>query len=110
MKVNLHFLDHPQQSGIFNVGTGRSQAFNDVAVATVNACRLAKQEPVLTLAQMVEQGILEYIEFPPALKGKYQNFTQADISNLRAAGYDAPLLTVEAGCARYVTHLLQQST
>lgn len=109
VKVNLHFLDHPEQSGIFNVGTGRSQPFNDVAVATVNACRAAKQEPLLSLAQMIEQGILEYIDFPEALKGKYQNFTQADISNLRAAGYDGPFLTVEEGCARYVSHLLQQS-
>ena len=107
VKVNLYFLDHPNQSGIFNVGTGRSQPFNDVAVATVNACRVAKQEPVLTLQQMMEQGILEYIDFPAALIGKYQNFTQADITNLRAAGYDAPLLTVEEGCTRYVSHLLQ---
>jgi len=105
----LHFLDHPEQSGIFNVGTGRSQPFNDVAVATVNACRAAKQEPALSLAQMIAQGILEYIDFPEALKGKYQNFTQADISNLRAAGYDNPFLSVEQGCARYVTHLLQST-
>ena len=109
VKVNLHFLDHPDQSGIFNVGTGRSQTFNDVAVATVNACRAAQGEPALSLAQLREQSILEYIDFPEALKGKYQNFTQADISNLRAAGYDAPLLTVEEGCARYVAHLLQSA-
>ena len=106
VNVNLYFLDHPDQSGIFNIGTGRAQTFNDVAVATVNACRAAQQKPALSLAQMVEQGILEYIDFPEALKGKYQNFTQADISSLRAAGYDAPLLTVDEGCARYVTHLL----
>ena len=109
VKVNLHFLDHPDQSGIFNVGTGRAQTFNDVAVATVNACRAAQGEAALSLAQLLEQGILEYIDFPQALKGKYQNFTQADISNLRAAGYDAPLLTVEQGCARYVAHLLQSA-
>ena len=109
IKVNLYFLDHPEHSGIFNVGTGRSQPFNDVAVATVNACRVAQQEPVLTLAQMVAQGILEYIDFPQALKGKYQNFTQADITNLRAVGYDFPLLTVEQGCTHYVSHLLQST-
>ena len=109
VKVNLHFLDHPDQSGIFNVGTGRAQTFNDVAVATVNACRAAQGEAALSLAQLRELGILEYIDFPEALKGKYQNFTQADISNLRAAGYDAPLLTVEQGCARYVANLLQSA-
>ena len=107
VKVNLHFLDNPDQSGIFNVGTGCAQSFNDVAVATVNACRRAKGEAELSLDALRQQGILEYITFPEALKGKYQNFTQADIANLREAGYDAPLLSVEAGCARYVQHLLK---
>lgn len=107
VKVNLHFLDNPDQSGIFNVGTGRAQSFNDVAVATVNACRRAKGETELTLDALRQQGILEYIDFPEALKGKYQNFTQADIANLREAGYDAPLLSVEAGCSLYVQHLLK---
>ena len=109
VKVNLHFLDNPDRSGIFNVGTGRAQTFNDVAVATVNACRRAKGETELSLAQLQQQGILEYIDFPEALKGKYQNFTQADISNLHRAGYDAPLLTVEEGCSLYVQHLLKSA-
>ena len=109
VKVNLHFLDNPDRSGIFNVGTGRAQTFNDVAVATVNACRRAKGEAELSLAQLQQQGILEYIDFPEALKGKYQNFTQADISNLHHAGYDAPLLTVEEGCSLYVQHLLKSA-
>jgi ADP-L-glycero-D-manno-heptose 6-epimerase len=109
VKVNLHFLDHPDQSGIFNVGTGRAQTFNDVAVATVNACRRARGETELSLGELQQQGILEYIDFPEALKGKYQNFTQADISNLRHAGYDAPLLTVEEGCSLYVQHLLKST-
>ncbi len=109
VKVNLHFLDNPDQSGIFNVGTGRAQTFNDVAVATVNACRRAKGETELSLAQLQQQGILEYIDFPEALKGKYQNFTQADISHLHDAGYDAPLLTVEEGCSLYVQHLLRSA-
>ena len=109
VKINLHFLDNPDQSGIFNVGTGRAQTFNDVAVATVNACRRVKGEPELSLAQLHAEGILEYIDFPDALKGKYQNFTQADIANLHAAGYDAPLLTVEEGCSLYVQHLLKSA-
>lgn len=107
VKVNMHFLDNPDQSGIFNVGTGRSQTFNDVALSTVNACRIARGEQILDLSEMRAQGILEYIPFPDALRGKYQNFTQADISALRAAGYTAPMLTVEQGCARYVAHLTQ---
>ncbi|MDP2810423.1 MAG: ADP-glyceromanno-heptose 6-epimerase [Rhodocyclaceae bacterium] len=105
VKVNLHFLDHPEKSGIVNLGTGRAQPFNDVATATVNACRALEGKPALSLADMVAQGIVEYIEFPEALKGKYQSFTQADISALRAAGYKDDFATVEQGVARYVQHL-----
>ena len=100
--VNMWFLDHPHQSGIFNLGTGRSQTFNDVAVAVVNTCRAHAGEAPLDLAALQAQGIISYMDFPEALKGKYQSFTQADISALRGAGYDAPLLTVEQGTARYV--------
>ncbi|MES2366423.1 MAG: ADP-glyceromanno-heptose 6-epimerase [Pseudomonadota bacterium] len=102
VKVNLWFLDHPGQSGIFNLGTGRSQTFNDVAVAVINACRAHANEAPLDLATLQARGIIEYVDFPEALKGKYQSFTQADISALREAGYDTPLLTVEQGTARYV--------
>ena len=106
-KVNLYFLDHPEKSGIFNLGSGRSQSFNDVAVATVNGCRKAKNEAPLTLEELRAQGLLEYITFPEALKGKYQAFTQGDLTRLRAAGYDAPMSTVEEGVAQYVEWLQQ---
>ncbi len=107
VKVNMFFLDHPELSGIFNLGTGASQSFNDVAVAAVNACRKAKGEPVLSLAELQQQGIINYIDFPEALKGKYQSFTQADISSLRSVGYLDPFLTVQQGVERYVGHLLK---
>ena len=106
-KVNLYFLDHPEKSGIFNLGSGRAQSFNDVAVATVNGCRKAKNEAPLTLDELRAQGLLEYIDFPEALKGKYQAFTQGDLTRLRAAGYDAPMATVEEGVALYVEWLLK---
>ena len=106
VKVNLFFLDNPGKSGIFNLGTGRSQPFNDVACAAVNACRRAAGEPRLTLTELRAKRLIEYIEFPEALKGKYQSFTQADIGRLRAAGYEAPFLSVEEGVARYLETLL----
>lgn len=106
VNVNMHFLDHPEQSGIFNLGSGRAQPFNDVAVATVNACRRHEGKPALSLAELVEQGALEYIDFPDALKGKYQSFTQADITQLREAGYSEPMLSVEEGVDRYVDFLM----
>ncbi|MFA6313180.1 MAG: ADP-glyceromanno-heptose 6-epimerase [Sterolibacterium sp.] len=104
VKVNLHFLEH-QQSGIFNLGTGRAQSFNDVAVATVNACRAAQGVGAASLAEMRAQGLIEYVAFPEALKGKYQSFTQADLTLLRAAGYRGEFATVEQGVAEYVKHL-----
>jgi ADP-L-glycero-D-manno-heptose 6-epimerase len=107
VKVNLHFLDRPALSGIFNLGTGCSQTFNDVAVATINACLRARGEAALTLAQMREQNMIEYIAFPDALKGKYQSHTEADLGALRRIGYREPFLSVEDGVARYCERLLQ---
>jgi ADP-L-glycero-D-manno-heptose 6-epimerase len=108
-KVNMHFLDHPEQSGIFNLGTGKAQSFNDVAVATVNALRSAKGEEKLTLDQMHQQQLIRYIAFPEQLKGKYQSFTQADMSAMRAVGYKEAFLTVDEGTTRYVNHLLEKA-
>ena len=102
VQVNLHFLDSPKASGIFNVGTGRAQSFNDVAVATVNAVRAGRGQPGQTLDEMKRAGAIEYIAFPPALVGKYQSYTQADLGALRGAGYDRAFLTVEEGVGRYV--------
>ena len=104
-KVNLFFLDHPEKSGIFNLGSGRAQSFNDVAVAAVNGCRKAKGDAPLTLAELRAQGLLEYIAFPEALKGKYQAFTQGDLTRLREAGYEAPMATVEEGVSQYIEWL-----
>jgi ADP-L-glycero-D-manno-heptose 6-epimerase len=109
VRVNLFFLDRPDQSGIFNVGTGTAQSFNDVAVAMVNACRKAQNESPLALAEMQRQGIIRYIPFPGELRNKYQSYTQADVSALRGAGYTAPFLTVEEGVARYCERLLERN-
>jgi len=109
VKVNLHFLEHPALSGVFNVGTGRAQSFNDVAITTINTCRRADGLEPLELEEARAQSMIEYAPFPEALKGKYQNFTQADIGALRAAGYAAPFLSVEEGVERYCRHLLEGS-
>jgi ADP-L-glycero-D-manno-heptose 6-epimerase len=106
--VNLHFLAHPESAGIFNVGTGRAQTFNEVAVATVNASRASEGESALDPQQMLSKGLIEYVSFPPGLREKYQSYTQADLAQLRAAGYRAPFLTVEQGVSRYVDWLLAQ--
>ncbi len=106
VKVNMHFLDHPDQSGIFNLGTGRAQSFNDVAVAVINTLRAEQGEAALSLDEIRKRELLRYVPFPEQLKGKYQSYTQADMAAARAVGYEAPFLTVEQGVARYVAHLL----
>ena len=108
-KVNLYFFDNFEKSGIFNLGTGRSQPFNDLAAATVNACRAAEGKPKLSLAELVEQQLIRYTPFPEELAGKYQSFTQADTEKLRAAGYADDFYTVEQGVERYVAWLLEQA-
>jgi ADP-L-glycero-D-manno-heptose 6-epimerase len=107
VRVNLFFLERPDLSGIFNLGTGRAQPFNDVAMAAINTCRAAEARPALTLAEARAQKLIEYVEFPEALKGKYQSFTQADVSHLREAGYDQAFLSVEEGVARYLGTLIK---
>ena len=102
VRVNLFFLDRPALAGIFNLGTGQAQSFNDVACATVNAIRKSRGEKALTLEELKAGGAIEYIAFPPALVGKYQSFTQADLTALRGAGYGENFLTVEQGVGRYV--------
>ena len=107
--VNLWFLEHPDRSGIFNLGSGQAQPFNDVAVATVNAARALNGEAALPLAALVQGGQIEYIAFPDALVGKYQSFTEADLSRLRATGCQHSFADVATGVKAYVGWLAQQS-
>lgn len=108
VSVNLHFLDNPKRSGIYNLGTGRSQTFNDVALSVINSLRARGGEPELSLAQAQSTGLIEYVPFPEDLRGKYQSFTQADIAALRKAGYKREILTVEQGVSRYMEQLCKR--
>jgi ADP-L-glycero-D-manno-heptose 6-epimerase len=105
-KVNLDFLDHPQRSGIFNVGTGSAASFNAVAAATINACRAVDGAPALSFDELHRTGAIEYVGFPAGLASRYQSFTQADLGRLRAAGYTAPMTGIEQGVPDYVRTLL----
>ena len=88
--INLWFLDHPEVSGIYNCGTGRSQTFNDVANAVI---------------RFHGRGQIRYIAFPEHLKGCYQSFTEANLERLRATGCDHRFKTVEEGVALYMAWL-----
>jgi len=100
--VNLHFLEHPEANGTFNVGSGRAQSFNDVATAVLNAIEGANK----TTADWVADKKIQYIEFPDALIGKYQSYTKADLTNLTMSGeYNKNFSTVEEGVNNYVAQL-----
>ncbi len=88
--VNLWYLKNPDVSGIFNAGTGRAQPFNDVANAVIH---------------WHGKGKIRYVPFPDHLKGAYQSFTQADLTQLRASGCDVEFRPVESGVADYLDQL-----
>jgi ADP-L-glycero-D-manno-heptose 6-epimerase len=101
VSVNLWFLEHREASGVFNCGTGKAQTFNRLAAAVVNAVHGTQA----MLPELVGKRLIEYVPFPPALVGKYQSFTEADLSRLRAAGYPGEFKSVEQGVAAYVAEL-----
>jgi ADP-L-glycero-D-manno-heptose 6-epimerase len=81
-RVNLWAANGSGQSGVFNVGTGRSRSFNEVAQAVI---------------AWHGRGTIEYIPFPDDLRGSYQAFSEAEVSALRAAGYHGEFLSIEDG-------------
>jgi ADP-L-glycero-D-manno-heptose 6-epimerase len=107
--ANLWFLDRPERSGIFNLGTGEARSFNDMAAAVINALDAREGSPPRALEELVKTGAITYVPMPAALAGKYQSYTQADLTALRAAGYAAAFASVEEGARRYVDALLASS-
>jgi ADP-L-glycero-D-manno-heptose 6-epimerase len=103
VSVNLWLLENREISGIFNCGTGRAQTFNEVAAAVINTVN-GSDAPV---DELVQRGLIEYIPFPQQLVGKYQSYTQADLSRLREAGYAGGFQRVEEGVAAYVRELMR---
>jgi ADP-L-glycero-D-manno-heptose 6-epimerase len=92
--VVLWLLDNPEVSGIYNLGSGEARSFADLALAVYDA---AGQAPAI-----------EYFDMPEAIRDRYQYFTQADMARLRAAGYAAPMTSLEEGIADYVGRFLSQ--
>jgi ADP-L-glycero-D-manno-heptose 6-epimerase len=107
--VNLWFFDRPAHRGIFNLGTGRAQPFNDVAhtvVSTLSAMQtIAACQPDTRAAA----DLVTYVPFPDTLVGKYQSFTQANLSALRNTGCDHAFDDVQTGVARYMHWLAAQA-
>ena len=93
-KVIRFFLEHPECSGIYNVGTGRAQTFAELASAVFYA--------------LGKEPFIEYIDMPEELKEKYQYHTQAEITKLRNVGYTEPFMDVKEGVKDYVLEHLKK--
>jgi ADP-L-glycero-D-manno-heptose 6-epimerase len=87
-------LETPSVSGIFNVGTGKARSFHDLITAM--------------FAALGREPIIEYIDMPESIRGSYQYFTQAEMENLRRAGFNAAFGTLEQGVTRYVKSYLDR--
>jgi ADP-L-glycero-D-manno-heptose 6-epimerase len=90
--VMLWLLDTPGASGLFNLGTGQARSYRDLAHAVCDAAGVARR--------------IEFIDMPASLRGQYQNFTEAPMERLRAAGYARAFTTLEEGVRRYVSDFL----
>jgi ADP-L-glycero-D-manno-heptose 6-epimerase len=88
----LWLYDHPEVSGLFNIGSGTARSFADLAAAVFRALG---QEPRI-----------DFVDTPPEIRDKYQYFTEARMDRLRAAGYTTPPTTLEDGVRDYVQRYL----
>ncbi|HVE51589.1 MAG TPA: ADP-glyceromanno-heptose 6-epimerase [Casimicrobiaceae bacterium] len=104
--ANLWFLERSRQSGVFNLGTGNAATFNAMAASVINAIESCRSGAQRDLATLQRERAIEYVPMPAALTGKYQSYTEADLTALRGAGYGKPFLDVAAGAARYVESLM----
>jgi len=92
VNMTLHLVRNPEHNGLFNLGQGKARTWNDLVTA-------------IFAAMEIEPNI-EYIDMPAYLAPKYQYFTEADLSKIRATGYDSPLHTLEEGVTDYVKNYL----
>jgi len=86
VRVHLFLWEQMNVSGVFNCGTGTAHTFNAMAQALIDRLGF---------------GRIEYVPFPATLAGKYQSFTQADTTRLRAAGWDQEFTPLPKAVAEY---------
>ncbi len=92
VRIVVWLLQHPEISGLFNVGTGRARSFRDLAVAVGQA---VGREPRI-----------RYVDMPPAIRERYQYFTEADMTKLAASGLSLSLTSLERGVSEYIGALI----
>ena len=94
--MTLHLADATNASGLFNVGSGRAETWLDLASAVFAAMR---REPRI-----------EFIDMPAEMRAAYQYHTVADISRLRATGYEREVAPLAESVSDYVTHYLARES
>jgi len=90
--MTLHLAATPRASGLFNIGSGQARTWNDLANAV--------------FAALNRKPNIQFIEMPEAIRDKYQYFTEANISKIRAAGYQEKITSLETAVADYVRNYL----
>ncbi len=92
VEMTLHFLEHRDKNGIYNVGSGKARTWIDLVTALFKAVG----KPVN----------IEFIDLPDNLKEKYQYFTEANLGKIKSAGYNKPITSLEDGVNDYVKNYL----
>lgn len=92
--MTLYFYDNPQIHGLFNIGTGKARSWNDLVKAV--------------FAAMNKKPNIEYIEMPESIRNQYQYYTEADIINLRKAGFGKEITSLEDAIKDYVQNYLRK--
>jgi ADP-L-glycero-D-manno-heptose 6-epimerase len=90
--MTLFFLDNKDKNGIYNIGTGNAQTWIELVTALFNA--------------MNKEVNIEFVDMPEDIREKYQYFTQADLTKIRDAGYNRPIMNVQNGVKDYVKNYL----
>ena len=91
VSINIFFMNNSFHD-IYNVGTGKAETFNEIA----NNIFKYYQD---------EDGNFNYIDMPDYLVPKYQNFTEANISKLKAVGYNYDFFSLQEGIRNYLNDL-----
>jgi ADP-L-glycero-D-manno-heptose 6-epimerase len=92
LEVCYWLMNNQPSPGLYNLGTGTARTFNDLVAATFAGLRLEKQ--------------VRYIDMPADIRDKYQYFTEADMTKIKEAGYNAPFVSLEKGISEYVQQYL----
>lgn len=94
IRITAWFLEHPEATGIYNVGTGRARTWNDLAGAVFHAMGVSPK--------------IEYIDMPENIRSGYQYSTRAEMGRLQAAGCELPAFSLEEAVRDYIQNYLQQ--